>query len=259
MRGSRTTPSHLATGAAVRPYRVTVATMTRNVAGRIFSAPRTLSAIRPVANVVAVAAATMPRGAIQPTKSFSGRSRSPRSVPTHATSGRATITRTAATPSAGSSTSPTDSGVTVAEIETNSTPMTSWTSVSKNGRRSGTPEPGQVAHRDAHDDRGGEPAVVAQRVADRHDADDRPELGERAEHPGGAQRPQQHPQHGGAEQAAEQADAHAAEEVTELLHEPLVTARGDGVEDDRPEGGADRVDQRSLPGEHPLAGDRRAG
>jgi hypothetical protein len=48
-----------------------------NVAGRIFCAPLMPLATRPAANVEAVAAATIPRGAIQP---MNARSPFPRSV-----------------------------------------------------------------------------------------------------------------------------------------------------------------------------------
>lgn len=68
MPAGRMTPRRLATGAAVTPYTVTVATITTNVAGRILEAPPMPWAARPAPNVEAVAAATMPRGAIQPTE-----------------------------------------------------------------------------------------------------------------------------------------------------------------------------------------------
>lgn len=92
----------LATGTAVRLYSVTVSTITRNVTGRIFCAPPTCWADRAGANVDAVAAAMIPRGAIHPTKPRSPEFRSVRSVAAQATSGRATRTRTATRPTVGS-------------------------------------------------------------------------------------------------------------------------------------------------------------
>jgi hypothetical protein len=59
-------PDAWPTGAAVRPYKATVATITANVAGRIFGAPPMPLAARPAPNVEAVAAATMPRGGHPP-------------------------------------------------------------------------------------------------------------------------------------------------------------------------------------------------
>jgi hypothetical protein len=141
----RVTPSHLATGTAVRPYSITVPTMTRDVAGRMSAAPGTPSLTSDAENVEAVAAATMPRGSIHPMNARSPLDRSVRNVATRAASGRATSTSTATSPSVGSSTSPTDSGVTVDEIEMNKRPMTSWMIVSKNGRRAGMSKPGRLA------------------------------------------------------------------------------------------------------------------
>ncbi len=66
MRAGRVTPARRATGTAVRPYKATVATITRNVTGRIFDAPPMCRATSWAENVDAVAAATMPRGAIHP-------------------------------------------------------------------------------------------------------------------------------------------------------------------------------------------------
>ena len=64
IRDGRATPTRRATGTAVRPDRATVATITRNVTGRIFEAPPTCLAASCAENVGAVAAATIPRGAI---------------------------------------------------------------------------------------------------------------------------------------------------------------------------------------------------
>ena len=78
VRAGRPTRNSRAMGAAVRPYRVTVATITTKVAGRILDAPPIPLATRPAVNVEAVAAATIPRGAIQP---MNARSPFLRSVP----------------------------------------------------------------------------------------------------------------------------------------------------------------------------------
>ena len=135
------TRNRRATGAAVRPYRVTVATITRKVAGRILDAPPIPLAARAVPNVEAVAAATIPRGAIQPMNARSPFGRSVFSVDAKAATGRATMTRAATRTSVGSIRCRSDCGVTVAEMEMNSTPMISCTRVSKNGRRAGMSKP----------------------------------------------------------------------------------------------------------------------
>ena len=137
MRSGRPTCSRRATGAAVRPYRVTVTTITRKVTGRILDAPPIPLATRPAPNVEAVAAATIPRGAIQPMNARSPFVRSLLSVAAKDATGRATMTRTATRTSVGSIRCRSDWGVTVAEIEMNNTPIMSCTRVSKNGRRAG--------------------------------------------------------------------------------------------------------------------------
>src|SRR5881397_881077 len=97
----------------------TVSTITRNVAGRSLSAPTRPDAVSCGAKLAAVDAATMPRGSIQPTKVRSSVERSVRAVDTNATRGRTTSTRHATRARVGQSTSRSDAGVTVAEIETN--------------------------------------------------------------------------------------------------------------------------------------------
>ena len=141
VRAGRMTPRRCATGLAVRPYRATVATITRNATGRILDAPPTWLAASSAPKVDAVAAATIPRGAIQPMNARSPLVSSVRIVAMKATSGRVKNTRTATRPSTGSIRCRTDSGVTVAEMLTNRTPMISWTRVSKNGRRAGISKP----------------------------------------------------------------------------------------------------------------------
>ena len=136
-RAGRPTRNRRATGAAVNPYTVTVATITTNVTGRILAAPPMPLATRPAVNVDAVAAATIPRGAIQPTNARSPFPRSVLRVDANATRGRATRTSTAVRTSEGSSRWRSDCGVTVAEMEMNKTPIINCTSVSKKGRRAG--------------------------------------------------------------------------------------------------------------------------
>ena len=110
-------------------------------------------ATRAAENVEAVAAATMPRGAIQPTKARSPRFRSVRRGAEPRPAAWPRTTRTATRPSVGRTTCRSDCGVTVAEMEMNSRPMMSWTRVSKNGRRAGG-RSRQVGQRQPHDDRG---------------------------------------------------------------------------------------------------------
>ncbi len=102
-------------------------------------------ATSPAENVDAVAAATMPRGSIHPVNRRSPVVMSVRAVASQATSGRVTRIRTAASASVGRIRWRSDAGVTVAEIETKSTPMISCTRVSKNGRRAGTSNPCRLA------------------------------------------------------------------------------------------------------------------
>ena len=110
-RSCRRTPSRLATGFAVSPYTETVATITRNVTGRILAAPPTPLLTRPVVKVVAVAAATIPRGAIHPTNLRSPVSRSVCRVEKSAASGRAITISTATRPRVGSIRPFSDAGV----------------------------------------------------------------------------------------------------------------------------------------------------
>lgn len=66
-------------------------------------------------------------------------------VATKATSGRTTRTRSATRARVGRSTGVREAGVTLAEIEMNSSPMINWTSVSKKGRRAGMSKPRMLA------------------------------------------------------------------------------------------------------------------
>src|SRR5690606_28696691 len=99
----------------------------------------------PVEKVDAVAAATIPRGAIHPMNARSRPVRSLRAVDSQATAGRTASTSTATSPMAGRIRPRSDWGVTVAEIEMNSSPMISCASVSKNGRRAGISIPRRLA------------------------------------------------------------------------------------------------------------------
>ena len=132
----------------------------------------------------------------------------------------------------------------------NSTPMMSWTSVSKNGRRAGMSNPGRLPTAMPMTIAAMSPRVVADDVARRDDGDHGGELPAACRAPprGRSARSSSHSTAAPSTPPSE-ADADAAEELTELVAEPLGAARDDGVEDDRAEDGADRVDQRSLPGE----------
>ncbi len=92
-----------------------------------------------------MAAATMPRGAIHPMNHRSRYGTSVRAVESSATRGLTTRTSAPTRPRAGSTTWRSDCGVTVAEIEMNSSPMVSETSVSKKTRRAGMSSPGRLA------------------------------------------------------------------------------------------------------------------
>lgn len=87
----------------------------------------------------------MPRGAIQPMKARSRPVKSVLRVDSSAITGLTSRTSAATSTTVGSSTGTSDSGVTEAEMATNSRPMISWISVSKNGRRTGMSKPGRFA------------------------------------------------------------------------------------------------------------------
>ena len=116
-----------------------------NVTGRIFDAPPMCWATSVAEKVEAVAAATMPRGAIQPVNARSPAVMSVRSVARKATSGLVISTRIAISASVGRIRCRSEAGVTVAEMEMNSTPIISCTRVSKNGRRAGASKPRRLA------------------------------------------------------------------------------------------------------------------
>ena len=87
----------------------------------------------------------MPRGSMAPMKIRSLLVRLVRTVATSVTAGRTRRTSTTTRPSVGHTTPRSDAGVTVAEIEMNSTPMVSWTIVLRNGRSAGTSTPRMFA------------------------------------------------------------------------------------------------------------------
>src|SRR6266542_1225934 len=190
------------------------------------AAPPIPRAIRVLENAEAVAAATMPRGAIHPMKARSPFDRLLRSVDTHATRGLVTSTSTATSPRVGSSTLLTELGVTLAEMEMKSTPMRSWITVSPNGRRAG---------------------VVTGDVAARRHADHGGDGRQRAQAPSHIQLAQHQPQQRRSDDASGEADTDAEQELAEL-----VAAGDDGAEDERAEDAADRVNERALPQERPL-------
>ena len=203
----RVTRSRRAAGIAVRPYKVTVATITTNVTGRILAAPPMPLATRPAANVDAVAAATMPRGAIQP---MNARSPFPRSVPivaANAAIGLAARTRTATKASVGSSRCRSECGVTVAEMEMNRMPIISCTSVSKNGRRAGMSKPRRLARASPMKIAAISPVSSRSDVARGGHGDHRGELRGGAEHLAEPELAEQQPEQRGADHPAGQADA----------------------------------------------------
>jgi hypothetical protein len=104
-------------------------TITSKVTGKILDAAATPLCGGVAEKVDAVAAATIPRGAIQPVKPRSPAGRPVPTVLTRATSGLATRINTAAKANTSSTRPRSEAGVTVAEMDTNSTPMISWTSV----------------------------------------------------------------------------------------------------------------------------------
>ena len=120
--------------------------MTKKVAGTSLSAPAIPAAANGAPNDAAVEAATIPRGSIQPMNARSRTDSGVRSVETAATSGRTITTSPRRSSNVGPSTARTEDGVTVAEMEMNSTPMTSWTIVRKNFLSSGKSMPGRLAN-----------------------------------------------------------------------------------------------------------------
>lgn len=131
----------------------------------------------------------------------------------------------------------------------NSSPMISWTSVSRKGLRAGDVQAGQVGDGESGDDRGDQAGVVAGDVAACGDEDHRRELGKRAERLPQPQFAQRQPEDAGSDRAARQTDAHADEELPDLVATADVDlpAGRDGVEDDGAEDAADRVGERPLP------------
>src|SRR5207247_480382 len=94
-------------------------------------------------------------------------------------------------------------------------------------------------------------------IANGGDADDAGELAGSAEHLAEVELAQAEPQHRDADDRPGDADGDGYEELHQLVTEPLAGARQHGVEHHRAEDAADRVDQRSLPREHPLEALRR--
>ena len=226
--------------------------MTRKVTGRILDAPPTWLAASVAPKVEAVAAATMPRGAIQPVNARSPLVSSVRMVARKATSGRVTSTRTATRARVGSTRCCSDAGVTVAEMDTNRTPMISCTRVSKNGRLAGTSKARRFA------------TASPIKIAAMSPASSRT-MSQAAATPtthaswarGGEQivqvkLAQAHPQHRHADYRAGHADAGGQQELAQRVADPAAGARQHGVEHHRAQDAADRVDQRALPGQYPL-------
>jgi hypothetical protein len=105
-----------------------------NTIGRIFSAPATPFCASSGPNADAVAPATMPRGAIHATNARSCLVKDERNVASATAPGRMIRIMTATSTIACGNTDLTSSGETDAATSTNSTPMSSWTSVSSNSK-----------------------------------------------------------------------------------------------------------------------------
>ena len=107
--------------------------MIMKVTGSRSAAPSTCVAMRVVDVLAAVAAATIPRGAIQPMKMRSCIENPLPMVMRNTMPGRTTRMSTAITSSVGRMRGFTDDGVTSVLSPTNNTPMPMLTTVSKNG------------------------------------------------------------------------------------------------------------------------------
>jgi hypothetical protein len=94
-----------------------------------------------------------------------------------------------------------------------------------------------------HDNGCDEPGVVADHVACGRYRDHRGELSGGAEHFAEPEPAEQQPQQRGAGHAAGQADADAGRELHKLAARSLARARDNGMEHQRAEDSADRVDQ----------------
>jgi hypothetical protein len=130
--------------------------------------------------------------------------------------------------------------------------MINCTRVSKNSRRGRGIEATHVRHRQPHHDRGQQPSVLAGDVASGRNGDHAGKLGGRAEHLTEPEFAQQQPQQCDADDRPGQADPDSDQELAHLIGQPLMGPRQHRAEHNRPEDAADRVDQRSLPGQHAL-------
>ena len=240
------TPSRRATGAAVSPYRTTVAKMATKTTGRMASAPAIPFCSSWSPNADAEAPATMPRGAIHATNARSRSGSGERHVASATAAGRMTSTMTATSASASGRTASTSAGDTDAAIRTKSTPTSSCTRVCWNSsisetsiarwlasampiavvatnpessriRSAATSAPTTVASVTGTACRGARRCASARRNRSTHDADGRDEQ------PG-------------------------ADAQQHLARVPRL-ARDGGVEDQHAEQRADRIDEHALPGE----------
>ena len=231
--------------------------MTRKVTGRILDAPPTWWAASSAPKVVAVAAATMPRGAIQPVNA-----RSPRvsSVPIVANEGHQRAghqhqdghqgerrqhqvleRRRCHGGRAGHEQDPDDQLHQCLEER----PF---------GR---DVEGAQVRDRQPHQDRGDEPGVIADNVAGGRHPHHARQLGRGGEHI--TQIKLGRASHSTATPATAPATPMPADsEFAQRVADPAAGARQHGVEHHRAQDAADRVDQRPLPRTRSAAGDRMA-
>jgi hypothetical protein len=122
----------------------------------------------------------------------------------------------------------------------------------------GDAEAAHVRQRQSHQHRGDEPGVVTGDVADGRDAHHARELGGGPEHLTEVEFAQAEPEQRGADHRPGDADGDGDEELPHLVERIPVAGGQDGVEHDRAQDAADRVDQRSFPGQYPLEALRRA-
>ena len=173
-------------------------------------------------------------------------------VARNATSGRVTSTRTATRPRVGSTRCFSEAGVTVAEMETNSTPMISCTRVSKNGRRAGMPKPRMFATASPIRTAAMSPASSRAMSQAAATPTTQASWAGGAEHLTEVELAQGQPQQRGADHRPGDADGDRDEELPHLVERIPVAGGQHGVEHHRAQDAADRVDQRPFPGQHPL-------
>ena len=110
----------------------------------------------------------------------------------------------------------------------------------------------QVGRREAHDDRGDQPRIVAEHVTGRGHGDHTGQLGRGSENLAEPERAQHAGEQRDTDGAAGRANGDAGQELAELGAVTEAGARHNAVENDRPEDGADGIDQRAFPRQDPL-------